>query len=428
MISDLIKSIPADFINLILVVLFSLLIGLEQRRHHLADAFESLFGTDRTFTLIGILGFILFIIDRQGMIAFLAGGAGLVLLLTAYYFQKMKIHKAFGVTSIVTALITYSLAPIIFTQPAWMALSVVVCILFITEAKSSLFEISQKFDPAEFTTLARFLVLIGVVLPLLPHTPISPELNISPYNIWLAVVVISSISYASYLIRKFIFPKSGIILSGILGGLYSSTATTVILAKKSRELPNDKNIVPAIFLAIVMMYLRIFLLALFFNQTIAIKLLPYLAVFVFLTFFIALFFIRFGKKTGESTKDVEVEFKSNPLEFKTSLLFAVLFVFFSLVTGFVLKTFGSGGLNILSIVVGVTDIDPFILNLFQGKMAVANSALLLAVLNAIVSNNVLKLVYAISWGGKSVRKPLIAGFVVLIAAGILTSVVVFLNG
>jgi uncharacterized membrane protein (DUF4010 family) len=425
--SEIIKIIPPDFVKLILVVLFSLLIGLEQRRHHLNNPIESLFGTDRTFTLLGLLGFILYIIDRQNLVAFLAGGAAISILLAVYYFHKIEKNKAFGFTSIITALITYCLAPVIFTQPAWMSLSVVVIILIITEAKTSLFEFSQKFDSAEFTTLAKFLVLIGVVLPLLPDKPISSDINISPYHIWLAVVAISSISYLSHLLRKYIFPKSGILLSGILGGLYSSTATTIILAKKSRELPSDPKIIPAIFLAITMMYLRIFLLALFFNMEIAWGLLPYFVFFIVITFLISLYFMKFRLGAAKTSTDIQVDFKGNPLEFKTSLLFAALFIFFSMVTGYVLKNYGGSGLNLLSIVVGLTDIDPFILNLFQGKMNISDSVIVLSVLNAIVSNNVLKLIYALVLGDKSIRRNLTTGFLVLIISGILVSLFVLLN-
>ena len=83
----------------------------------------------------------------------------------------------------------------------------------------------------EFITLAKFLAIAGVILPIVPDRQLSPYINITPYKIWLAVVVISTLSYLSYLLKKFVFKKSGTIITGILGGLYSSTATTIILAK-----------------------------------------------------------------------------------------------------------------------------------------------------------------------------------------------------
>src|ERR1017187_7829195 len=122
MFEEIVHSIPSDIIRFIIVALFSLLIGLEQRRHHIKEEFGSLFGTDRTFTLIGILGYILYIISPGNLLPFLGGGAVIATLLTVFYLEKIKIRKLFGITSLVTAMITYCLAPLIYTQAAWLVL------------------------------------------------------------------------------------------------------------------------------------------------------------------------------------------------------------------------------------------------------------------------------------------------------------------
>jgi len=423
MIEHILHIIPPDIIKFILVVVFALLIGLEQRRHYIKEEFESLFGTDRTFTLIGILGFILYIINPGTLIPFLVGGSFISILLAIFYLEKIKKLSHFGITTIVTALITYCLAPLIYTQPNWLVLLIVVIVLVITEIKETLFEFSKKFDNNEFITLAKFLVLAGVILPLLPDEPLTAEITISPYKFWLAIVAVSGISYFSYLLKKFVFPKSGIILTGILGGLYSSTATTIILAKKSKDLTEIDKVVPAIFLATSMMYLRIFLLALFFNKDIAFKLAPSFGVLIVASSLIAIYFLKSKQSTTllENITQTPVASNDNPLEFKTSLLFAALFIFFAFVTGFIMKHYGTVGLNSLSFVVGVTDIDPFIINLFQSKWDIENSILVMAVLNASSSNNLLKMIYGISLSHKSLRKQLILGFSTLIGIGLILS-------
>jgi len=425
--TEIFDHIPADIIKFVLVTLFSLLIGLEQRRHHIEEEMESLFGTDRTFTVIGILGFILYIISPQNLTPFLGGGGVIALLLGVFYYQKIQIKKRFGFTSLVIALITYCLAPLMYLQPAWMVILVVVSVLIITELKESLLQFSKKFDNGEFITLAKFLVVAGVILPLLPDTPFSAEINISPYKFWMAIVAVSAISYLSYLLKKFVFPDSGIILTGILGGLYSSTATTIILARKSKEVPESNKLVAAIILATTMMYLRIFLLALFFNKDIAFRLMPSFAIFIIVSVLIALFFLKFhrGKPKPEG-EAIILKSQTNPLEFKTAIVFAGLFIFFGTITGIINNNFGTGGINLLSFVVGVTDIDPFILNLFQSKWNIESAVLVMAVLNAITSNNLLKMVYGISFGDRSIRKPLIVGFSVLVVLGLLLSFVISL--
>jgi uncharacterized membrane protein (DUF4010 family) len=425
--TEIFSLIPPDIFKFILVTLFSLLIGLEQRRRHIEDETESLFGTDRTFTLIGILGFILYIISPSNLMPFLVGATVIAGWLAIYYFQKIQVKKKFGFTSLVTAMITYCFAPLIYTQPDWLVILVIVIVLVITEIKETLFEFSKKFDNQEFITLAKFLVIAGVILPLLPDAPISAEINISPYKFWLAIVAVSCISYFSYLLKKFVFPDSGIILTGILGGMYSSTATTIILARKSKEMPESNKVSAAILLATTMMYLRIFLLALFFNQEIAFQLLPSFLIFSIASSLLAFYFLKFQhSKKQQKVNSHTFEPTNNPLEFKTALVFAALFIFFGMITGFINKKYGTGGLNVLSFIVGVTDIDPFILNLFQSKWNIDNTVLVMAVLNAITSNNLLKMIYGLSFGSTLIRRQLIIGFGILISLGLMFSFVIHL--
>jgi uncharacterized membrane protein (DUF4010 family) len=418
MFQSILNYIPIDLQIFLLVLIFALLIGLEQRRHHINEPFEQLFGTDRTFTLLGILGYILYVIDKQQLFLFIIGAFFITVLLSIYYFQKISKEKKFGLTSIVIALITYTLAPLIYTQPLWLTFCIVIVILVITEAKKNLFAFSKLFNEDEFIVLAKFLVLTGVILPLLPTKPISMVIAVSPYQIWLAVVVISSISYASYLVKKFIFPNAGILITAVLGGLYSSTATTVILARKSKENPSDSQILPGMLLATLMMYIRLFIIAFIFNSPIAFALLPYFIFFVLITAGIIIALQWMNRNKAKQLYASTLNSNGNPLEFKTAIIFATLFIVFSLLTTYVFHAFGNKGLNVLALVVGVTDIDPFILNLFQGKIEIDKGVIVLSVLNAIISNNVLKMIYAISLETPQIRKKTSISFAILIAAGI----------
>ena len=117
---QLYNYLPRELITFVLVTLFSLLIGLSQRRISLKREGETtLFGTDRTFTFIGILGYLLYILDPTDMRLFMGGGAVLGLLLGLNYYVKQSQFHVFGVTTIIIALITYCLAPIVSTQPSW---------------------------------------------------------------------------------------------------------------------------------------------------------------------------------------------------------------------------------------------------------------------------------------------------------------------
>ena len=274
----------------------------------------------------------------------------------------------------------------------------------------------MKFGRDEFTTLAKFIIIAGVILPLLPHHPISKQIHISPYQFWLAIVAVSGISYFSYLVKKFFFPRAGTIITSLLGGLYSSTATTIILAKKSREERQPGKTPAAIISATGVMYIRILLLAFLFNQTVALKLTPYLLVLVLLSAAYALLLLQNKKYTERH--DISPVHR-NPLEFKTALIFGGLFGFFAVVTNLVITRYGNLGAGVLSLIVGVTDIDPYILNLFQGGMAkISVDTIVMATIVATASNNLMKMIYALVLGNPSIRKKVAVGFSILILVSI----------
>jgi len=411
-------KLSADLINLFLVIGFSLVIGLELRQNNLNEKSGTLFGTDRTHVFIGLLGYILFIISGENKYLYLAGGLAILLLLAIYYNYKIREKNQFGITTILVALITYTLAPLVYTKPLWLPVSIVTIVLIIVELKSFFWKLSSKFDENEFITLAKFLLISGVVLPLLSNKPISDLIPVSPFKIWASVVVISGISYISYLIKKFVFPEKGAFITGLLGGLYSSTATTIVLAKKSKYAPGNYNrIAAAIILATGMMFARVLILAFVFNKDAGKALMIPLLILALLSALIAWVIDIMDKKTTLTDDFKETEVK-NPLEFKTALVFAVLFVFFSLLTEYVLKWYGHQGLHILSFVVGVTDIDPFLLSLFSGKYQISLQTLTQATLIAVTSNNLIKMIYALSLGNRMIWRPVLLGFGVIIIAGI----------
>ena len=414
------NSIPKELINFLLVSVFSLLIGLSQRKlHHMEDE-KHVFGTDRTFAFIGILGYILYVIEPGTHYFFAGGGLALAFLLGINYYFKLATFQRFGLTTIMIALITYCLAPVVITQPSWLTLIIVVSILILTELKDTFMVFTDKLDKEEFVTLAKFLVIIGIILPIVPDTRIMPEISLTPYRIWLAVVVISSISYFSYLLRRFVFHDSGIIISGILGGLYSSTATTIILSRKSKTacIKDLNKYTAALIFATAMMYLRIFIIILIFNTSLFILTMPYFIIMFFLTLIIGVFILYYNKN-NDSTDTTSIVNDKNPLEFKVALIFTLLFIAFSFVTYYTIKNFGTGGLNLLSIIVGVTDIDPFLINLFQGKYEVTETIIALATFQAIISNNFLKMIYSVTFSDKRNRIKLIICFGILIVVNIL---------
>ena len=417
----------ADIINFAVVALMSLVIGLSQRKLYEKNSdIINTFGSDRTFTLIGILGYVLYVVGGGSLTPFLYGGATLTLLLCIRYAHKLFVRQRTGITSITIALITYCIAPIIYRTSLTIAILVVVTVLVLTEMKDKFTEFTKKMNDEEFINLAKFLIIAGVVLPILPKNELVEGTGLTPYSIWLATVVISGISYVSYLVKKYLFPNGGVIITGILGGIYSSTATCLILAKKAKDHTGDlKEYSAAIFCAITMMYFKIFILLGIFNYDLMLQYWYLFAIMIVVSAIVAYFFYRQKPKAegdGAETKIEEEE--KNPLEFKVAILFAILFIAFTLITNYALVYFGDSGLRILSIIVGVTDINPFIINLFQAQHSnVSDSLLILAAFQAIISNNVVKMFYGMFFSGNKLMKDLCTGFGIICVCNILLLII-----
>jgi uncharacterized membrane protein (DUF4010 family) len=176
-----------------------------------------------------------------------------------------------------------------------------------------------------------------------------------------------------------------------------------------------------------MMYLRILILAFLFNTAIATRLaIPFLFLFVLCGILSRLSYSKNNHNSQSDLIDSTVESHKNPLEFKTALLFGVLFILFALITDFVMKTYGNAGVASLAYVVGITDIDPFLLNLLQHKMGITEMTIGLAIINATNSNNILKMIYALSLSSKTINKKLIINFAILIISGLAASLLFYL--
>ena len=426
----LLPTIPDNYVHLFLVVAFSLVIGLSQRKLQMKnEKNEVFFGSDRTFTLIGVMSYILFLIDPITKVYWGVGGCGLIVLLSCNYYFKLSHLKRYGLTSIITACITYCIPALVITQPLPFTLLVLVVVLLLTEMKETFISMANRMNSDEFITLAKFLIIAGIVLPLLPNERIFDSVNLTPRNIWLATVIISGMSYISYLLQKFVFRDSGLLVSGILGGLYSSTATTVVLSRKSKTAQFSLRFryVGALFLASSMMFVRIIILLLIFNPSLFSHVWGYCLV-MFCTAFTTGIVVYFHKNEeaevlGKQTDSIN---DSNPLEFKVSLIFASLFVVFTVVTFYVISEFGTQGLTALSLLVGVTDITPFVIGLFQGEYLVTPTMIAVATCCATFSNNLVKMGYALFFGSKSNRRLVVTGFSIICAMNLVMLLFYFL--
>ncbi len=361
-----------------------------------ADVLPRRPGGVRTFPLLALGGAGLYLLDPGHGAAFIAGL--LVLGLWIYTYIRVGLEREGpppdGPLIVpICNLLAYLLGALALSQPVWLSIGIAVAAVLLLGSRTRLHDWAQRLPAGEIVTAGQFLVLVGVVLPLLPGLPAIPYTTITPFGVWLAVVAVSSISYASYLIQRLTPLRRGTLWSAILGGLYSSTATTVVFARRARDEGMTPSLEAGIVAATAIMYLRILFVVTLFNVTLARQLAPTLLVLAALSALLAVGRSRRRDGAPEGAAPL-----GNPLQLSTALVFAALFVAVAMLGTFAERFFGHTGIFALAGIVGVTDIDPFVLSLAQGGAAtVGIPASTIAVLIAISSNNVLKAVYTLAF-------------------------------
>ena len=378
-------------------------------------------GGVRTFPMLALVGGLLYLVDPTHFVLF-AGGLLIVgAWLTTYYREHIREHdeagrQNVGLIVVLLNLYAYLLGGIVFVLPPWVGVGATVAAVLLFTGRDQLHGLAQRVELGEIATAAQFLILTGLVLPLLPDHPVTTLTTITPRQAWLALVVVCSLSYASYLLQRYVVPKAGALWMAALGGLYSSTATTVVLARQERTEPLAIAQAEAgITLATGIMYLRILAVVAVFNLVLARALAPWMIGLSLLA--VAIAFVQYRSAGAPGAGNAASALSRNPLQLGPAFAFAALFVATSLVSNWVLSRFGQGGIYGLAAVVGVTDIDPFVLNIAQGATTgLSTGALTAAVLIAASSNNVLKAAYTLAFG-RWVSKWAAGSLVILAIAG-----------
>ncbi|MEB3294202.1 MAG: DUF4010 domain-containing protein [Synechococcales bacterium] len=409
------QLIPPDVFKLCLVLFLSFLIGLE-REEQKSEVGRYVFGGVRTYPLIGLIGYSLAFLAQKDLLPVAIGLLVIGGLMALSYWHKMRSSYDAGLTTEMAGLATYLVGPLVYHEAYWVASTLVITSLMLLELKSALEGLVHRFAPADILTLAKFLFLTIVILPILPNQPFGP-FQINPFKTWLVVVAVSTLSYGSFLLQRSRQGQGGLLLIALLGGAYSSTVTTVSLAKAAAQDCRPHRYAGAILIASGMMYVRLGLLVNLFNHQLAQYLTFPLACLAAMAFLMGLLWFRRPDRTLVTCTMSSPSSDRNPLELRAAIAFALLFVVILAATHYTAKFLGDRGLYALATILGIADVDPFILGLTQSagtstEVTVASIAILIAA----ASNNCAKGFYALSFADRTTGRQSL--FLLLLLAGL----------
>lgn len=398
MLHELAPLLPPDAFKIALVLAISFFVGLEREEHKQREASYA-FGGVRSFPLIGLVSYGLALLSAPGLIAWAVGLIVVGALMLLSYGRKLRSEPPAGLTTELSALATYMLGGLVQREYYWIATTIGVVNVLLLELKRGLEGLTKRVASNEIVTVAKFLVLAAVILPIVPDREFT-RFHLNPWKTWLVVVAVSGVSFASYVLQRVLKQRGGVMLSALLGGAYSSTVTTVVLARHAKTESRPNLFAGSILAASGVMYLRLVLLLAFFNWPLAIVLAPWFAAPAAAGGIGGWLISR--RNEGRASKPPEGREVANPLELRAAFLFASVFVAMLVLTNLAREHLGRTGLYLLGALMGASDVDPFILGIAQtGPTELTLSTAAGAIAIAAASNNVAKAVYAYAFADRA---------------------------
>lgn len=372
----------------------------------------------RTFALISLAGTILAHLSEAYSYLILVGVGVISLLIIAAYIKTGK--EWYGITTEVGSIIALFLGILCYTE-TFLAVILTIFVSIILAVRKKAHSLVRKIKEIEMIDTLKFALISLVVLPFLPNRAIDPFSVINPFRIWLLVVFISGMSFFGYFLIRVFGAKSGIEMTGILGGLASSTAVTSTMSSHSKNYPHV--LFPALFAATLansIMFIRVLIEV----SVVKISLVYYLIfpmLFMMLTGLLVS--IYFWNKKVSSKLDIKLR---DPFTLTPALKFALFFVAVLIISKFASIYWGETGVYATSILSGLADVDSVTLSMatLAGK-EVSTRVAINAIILAAISNTIAKTAIASIFGSKEFRNWMLLSSVCMITVGLSILIIMF---
>ncbi len=400
-----------SFKDLGVALALGFVVGLERGWSQRHEEDGTRFAGVRTFTLIGLLGGLTAVLEKQdyreiAAIVFITFGLFLVSVII-----RSRERNERGITTIVAALLVYVLAFIAGLGEHIVAAAAAVVIAVVLGIKDALHDWIDRVERAEIDAILKLLVISLVVLPILPNKGYGPWEALNPYQIWWMVVLISGISFLGHFALKWMPPGRGLLLTSLVGGLASSTAIAVSFARMGR---NNEKLAPLLAAGVIasssVMFPRILLVTAAFSPALTLRLLP-----AFLCAVLAGGAAAWWLWSHQTTKKQTVETPKSSFDLTMPLQFGAVLAVVMVVTAAAREWIGDAGLYVVAAIAGITDVDAIVLT--SSKEAQAGLSIMVATIAVLIVaavNTISKAVIVASIGGRAMMIPVAASFAFMI--------------
>jgi uncharacterized membrane protein (DUF4010 family) len=411
-------AINEFLIRLLVALGIGTIIGM-QREHAAIHENSPNFAGIRTFILVVLLGFIagltFYILSPLVYFGILLATA----IVTGISYWTTASKGDIGATTEFTALIGFVLGTVAFLGFIEISLMITTLVVVILSTKIKLHDIVGKITQEELYDFIRFVVLALLIFPFLPDETFGPYQILNPREIGWVVLLTSGLGLIGYVLMKFFGSKKGILLSGIIGGLVSSTAVTWVFAKKSKQNPAlSHSCATAILAASSIMIVRVLIWTFIFNKSLFNELFIGISL-IFLAAAGSTLLIFFTSGNKEITSS-EIP-KGKPLDLVGAFVFGLIYTTILLIVSYADENLGDSGILISSAIAGLSDIDAITISVsklaeIRLDLATASSAILIGT----ISNTLLKMGIGVWAGSPMLRKDLFLGYGIIFLAAILT--------
>ena len=396
------------FVRLLVSIGIGVVIGLERQYSAIKEHANGYFGI-RTFTFYALLGCVsvlfYFLFSPWIYIALFLG----LVILTAVAYWQTALNGDRGLTTEVTALLTFVLGSMATYGLISFSLMLTVIVVVLLSSKFKIKTFVGKITAEELYAFIRFVVLALLIFPFLPNENYGPYEVLNPKEIGGVVLLTSALGFSGYVLIKTLGNHRGILLGGLLGGLVSSTSITWVYSKKSKENPSlSASCATAILGASSIRYIRVGVWTALFHA----PLFRSLAVYLLLLLVAALgvtFYTHLMENKPSSTSDNSA--LSKPLDLVGALIFGGIYVLILLAVSYANDYFGDQGTLISSALAGISDIDAVSISI--AKLTGTSISLPLAevaILLACLTNTMVKLGLGCYLGSPQLRKLLLRGY------------------